>query len=102
MARDEHPEEEVKSNKVSYKKLKNLIRKMHPTDPDTYQKFSFKDDVTIANYFMKFNNCCNWSQKYRQFRKCKIKRIFMGKPKKKKLDKPETMADLPSTDSDSE
>ena len=24
------------TNNVSYKKLKNLIRKMHPTDPDSY------------------------------------------------------------------
>ena len=96
-------EEIEESTKVSYKRLMNFIRKMHPTDPDTFRKFSFMEDVTVAGYMLKFNNCCNWSQKYRQFKKCKIKSLFLGKPRKtKKTLKPETMADIPSTDSDSE
>ena len=59
--------------------------------------------MTVANYSTKFNNICNWSKRYKQFKKCKIKNFFLGKPKKKKqLNKPVTMLDVVSTDSDSD
>lgn len=76
---------------------------MHPTEPFSNEKLSLLDDMSVHKYFSKMCMCCDCSRNLRLMRKCKIKRIFFGKDQAKiRVDKPDTMADVPSTDSNSE
>jgi hypothetical protein len=43
---------------ISYKKLMKLISTIHPVDPETKLRFSYKDRVTIKDYTSKLSDAC--------------------------------------------
>jgi hypothetical protein len=56
-------EDEVDQNKVffeplSFKKLERVISKLHPTDPDTKKRFSYKSKITVKDYGAKIADTC--------------------------------------------
>ena len=85
---------------ISYKKLMKLISTLHPVDPMTKQRFSFKDRITIKDYRAKLSDACFCyaiGQKIIQFKRWLAHKL--KGPKLKKFEKPESMQDLPSSNS---
>ena len=96
-------EEEEFFEPLSYKKLLKIIEKHHPVDPETKEKFSAQERVTVRDYGAKLSDACF----------CYAVGQFMGKAKKvlkKKLrgdkkvkwERPESMHDLPESGSSSD
>ena len=44
---------EVSTEKISFKKLDKMIKKQHPIDPDTQEKFDIFESVTVKNFGVK-------------------------------------------------
>ena len=91
------------SETLSYKKLHKMIVTLHPTDPETYEKLSLSDSISVNKYGLKLIDaigclyCLGLCKRGVKF----CKSLF---PKKstKFIVKPDTMKDVPDSDSDSE
>ena len=91
------------SDTLSYKKLHKMIVTLHPTDPETYEKLNLQDSITVNKYGLKLIDavgclyCLGICKKGIKF----LKSLFPKKSTKFVI-KPETMKDVPDSDSDSE
>lgn len=43
---------------LSYKKLIKVIEQNHPVDPETKEKFSAQDRITVKDYLAKMSDAC--------------------------------------------
>jgi len=89
-------------DQLSYKKLKKFIATKHPVDPDTLEKFSIWEPITIKDYGLKLFDIAGCIRLYELYKKGK-KHCFkwLVKKKKKKFEKPISMRDVPDSDSGS-
>ena len=88
---------------ISYKKLRKDIGKKHPVDPLTLEKFETEDSICVYNYSLKLIDACFCIAIYNFFRKFRKKSIEIClKKKRKDIEKPESMKDVPDSGSDSE
>lgn len=88
---------------ISYKKLFKVIYTQHPVDPETKQRFNFNERITVKDYIYKITDCCYCyaiTQKLNEVKRYCRKRF--GGAQRVKFDRPESMRDLPSSDSNSE
>jgi hypothetical protein len=76
-----------------------MIETYHPTNPETREKFSPSDSVTVYNYGLKLSDACGLIQLLDCLKRLKsaLKKKF--KKNDKKFLRPETMKDLPDSDS---
>ena len=90
------------ADKLSYKKLMKMITTYHPCDPDTQRKFEYNDSVTIHNFGLKLMDACGCLVCYKATKKCKktCRALCCKRKLKKEIFKPETMKDVPDSDSD--
>tara|TARA_B110000285_G_scaffold199696_1_gene233020 strand:+ start:451 stop:873 length:423 start_codon:yes stop_codon:yes gene_type:complete len=87
---------------LSYRKLEKIICQLHPVDPETKERFNYKDRVTVDDYYPKISDmCCCYqaTQSYKLLlkwlrKKFKIKEV-------KTIMRPESMQDELSSDSSS-
>ena len=89
---------------LSYRKLQKMIQTYHPVDPITNRKFNVLQSITVKNYALKLTDClgcwlCNRCLKY--FGKKCYGLVKRGNTKKK-MEKPESMKDVPSSDNSSD
>ena len=85
---------------ISYKKLTKVISTVHPVDPETKQRFNYKDRVTIKDYISKIMDLCfcYWiGQRVKEARKF-FRHKFKGKNNKNFI-RPESMKDEPDSGS---
>ena len=88
---------------ISYSKLQRVIGTYHPIDPETKTRFSMDDRITIKDYTAKLSDACFCyflGQKLKAVTKY-MKQRLKGK-KDVKFVRPESMADLPDSNSSSE
>lgn len=88
---------------MSYKALHKRIVELHPTDPETFQKLSVGDSVSVSRYALKMVDAIGCLFLFSLIKE--IKKWFnslFGKKQKALFHKPETMKDVPDSDSDSE
>ena len=91
------------NDQLSYKKLHKMIITKHPTDPDTLDKLSLDDSVTLRDYGVKMADTCGCYKLFMICLKCYKKCKSLVRPKRSKdLIKPETMKDVPDSASDSD
>ena len=77
-----------------------MIETYHPTNPETREKFSIFDSVTVYNYGLKLTDACGVMAVISCFKKVKSRTLKIFKVGgKKKFKRPETMNDLPDSDS---
>lgn len=89
-------------DKLSYKKLKKFIATNHPVSPNTGEKFSIFDRITVKDFYLKLLDmfgCIRFYGSYRDFKK-KCYKICL-KNKKRKFVKPNSMKDMPDSGSNS-
>ena len=86
---------------ISYSKLMRVIATYHPYDHETKSRFNIKDRVTINDYSAKLSDACFCYVLAQNIKKGTkfIKNKFKGE-KVKKFERPESMADLPDSNSD--
>ena len=96
--------EEIEDNEnffepISYRKLIKMISTLHPVDHETKNRFAFGDRVEVKDYYAKLSDvcCCYAVTKYFKETIKAIKKRF--RKNKVKFERPESMADLPSSDS---
>ena len=86
-----------------------MIVENHPVDPDTRERFSLTDRVTVRNYAKKLFDVCCLLKLFKLQRELmrKIKDLLLGtickccKKEKYKWPKPKSMEKIPESDSDS-
>lgn len=89
--------------KLSYKKLMKRITTMHPTDPETMEKLDLEDSITVNKYLFKLVDAVGCLYCYSVFRRCfKFLKAKLLRRKQKYYLKPDSMKDVPDSDSDSE
>jgi hypothetical protein len=76
-----------------------MIMKLHPTDPNTNEKFEVLQSVTVSNYLFKLFDACGCISLYKIYKLLKYKFWNWMFPKKRNFVKPITMEDVPSSDS---
>lgn len=93
----------TKSESLSYKQLHKTIVTLHPTDPETYDKLLLDEDVTVSKYGIKLVDSVGVLKFLNAVRGCAkaCKSLFIPKGRKLYI-KPNTMKDVPDSDSDSE
>lgn len=76
---------------------------LHPTDPETFQTFSLNDTVSVSRFGLKLIDALGCLNCFATFKICSksLKQKFTKK-EKKMFHKPETMKDVPDSDSDSD
>lgn len=74
----------------------------HPVDPNTNEKFSIWESITIKDFGLKLFDIVGCIRCYNVYKESK-KRCFNWcfKKKKRKFEKPVSMRDVPDSDSDS-
>ena len=88
---------------MSYKVLKKHISHLHPVDPLTNEKFSISESSSVYNYGMKLSDACFCMAIYQCTKKInKSVYAWFFKKSKKKIDKPESMQDVPDSGSGSD
>jgi hypothetical protein len=94
--------EALEAEKLSYEKLIKVIEIKHPCDPDTKQKFSISDRITIKNFGPKLMDICYCLIVYEYCAKVKrvIRKRFFTKDKPK-FEKPRHLKELDGDDDDS-
>ena len=94
--------EDLEAERLSYEKLIKAIEIKHPCDPDTKQKFSISDRITIKNFGPKLMDIFYCLIVYEYYLKVKrvIRRRFF-KVRKQKFEKPAHLKELEG-DSDSD
>ena len=88
---------------ISYSKLEKVISQRHPLDPETKDRFSVKDRVTVNEYEAKLSDMCYCyaANKFFKEKAKEFKKMIKG-PKLDKIERPPSMKDLPESDSSSE
>ena len=90
-------------NNLSYKRLHKMISTLHPTDPETLEKLDVQDDITVNKYGLKLIDAIGCLYCLDICKRClKLCKGLFAKKQKKFYVKPETMKDVPDSDSDSE
>ena len=76
---------------------------LHPTDPETFEKLNIEDGITVSNYGLKLLDAIGCLA-FMNVVKCIFKscKNLFQKKKSKLYIKPDTMKDVPDSDSDSE
>lgn len=80
-----------------------VVCTQHPVDSETKQRFSFNDRTTVKDYMSKLSDVCfcyALGQYYTQLRKC-LRKKYGKSHLKKKFERPDSMIDLPESNSDS-
>lgn len=95
-----NPPDPNKLNQLSYSKLRKFIALNHPVDPDSSKKFSMSDEIGVHYYGLKLATCCGCLQGVLCFKKTLKKFAKCLRKEKGKVDRPDSMLDVPSTDSD--
>ena len=89
----------VRTEIVSYAKLRKSICQNHPVDPQTGDKFSIIDSVTVDNYYLKLSDACGCMKCYEFLSNFKNRiKNFISKKKEKQIEKPHSMKDVPDGD----
>jgi hypothetical protein len=96
-------EEEEFFEPLSYKKLLKIIEMHHPVDPETKEKFSSSERITVRDYAAKLSDACFCYAVGQMIGKAKkiLKKKLRG-DKKVKWERPESMHDLPESGSSSD
>lgn len=78
-----------------------MIETYHPTNPETREKFSPFDSITVHKFSIKIWDACGFIQiiNFCQLAKSRIKKALNISKKDKSFKRPETMNDLPDSDS---
>ena len=80
-----------------------MIVTLHPTDPETYEKLDLRDNITVNKYSLKLVDAIGCLYCFGVCKKClKFCKSLFSKKEKKFILKPDTMKDVPDSDSDSE
>ena len=68
----------IERDELSYKKLQKMVETFHPTNPETREKFSIFDEVTVYNFGLKLTDACGIIKLVLCFKKCKsiCKKLF--------------------------
>ena len=89
---------------LSYKKLMKVICTMHPVDPDSKEKFDIRDRITVKDYYQKvtdFMQCYRIGLLIQEAQRQVRKHFNKENNIQSNIVKPESMMDLPDSDSDS-
>ena len=95
-----NPPDPNKKNKMSYSKVRKFIALNHPVDPDTSKKFGFFEEIGVQYYGLKLATCCGCLEIVLCFKRSLKKFMKCLRKEREKIDRPESMQDVPSTDSD--
>ena len=95
-----NPPDPNKINQMNYSKVRKFIALNHPVDPDTFKKFNIGDEIGVHYYGLKLATCCGCLQVVLCLKRTIKKFLKCLRKKKDPVARPDSMLDVPSTDSD--